>query len=119
MITIDFKKIGFIAKENGADGKMSALYIVQKMNDHCYKYPYVYVCKADLKSQTVSARMKVSMGSIMANLMPMNPEEDNFDFLERLLCQLPSVQQLNIISLYDPTARMDNCKAGEGKRDLP
>lgn len=118
MISIDFKKIGFIAKENGADGKISALYIVPKMTDHYFKYPSIIVCKVDLKALTASVPEKVSMRSIMANLLPMNPEKDNFDFLEQLLCQLPSDHQLRIISIYDPTIPMDNCTAGEGKSGL-
>jgi len=106
MISIDFKKIGFIAKENGADGNISTLYIVPKMNDHYYKYQSVIVCKVDLKALTVSVPEKVSMRSIMANLLPMNPREDHIDLLEQSLRQLPLDQQLRIISTYDPSIQM-------------
>lgn len=100
MTYIDFNEIGFIAKENGADGKISALYVVPKMNDHYYKYHRVIVCKVDLKALTVSVPERVSMRSIMANLLPMNHKEDNIDLLEQSLRQLPLDQQLKIISLY-------------------
>jgi hypothetical protein len=100
MTSIDFNKIGFIAKENEADGKISTLYIVPKMNDHYYKYPSVIVCKVDLITLTVSVPERVSMRSIMANLLPINPREDNIGLLEQTLCQLPLDQQLKIISLY-------------------
>lgn len=100
MTSIDFNKVGVIAKENGADGKISALYVVPTMKDHYYKYPSVMVCRVDLKALTVSVPERVSMRSIMANLLPIHPEEDDIDLLEQSLHQLPLDQQLRIISMY-------------------
>ena len=100
MTFIDFSKVGFIAKENGPDGKISALYVVPTMTDHYYKYPTVIVCRVDLKALTVSVPERVPMGSIMANLLPIHLEEDNIDLLEQSLHQLPLDQQQRIISMY-------------------
>lgn len=100
MTSIDFSKVGFIAKESGADGKVCALYVVPTMSDHYFKYPSLIVCRVDLKALTVSVPERVSVRSITENLLPIHPEEDDIELLEQSLHQLPMDQQQRIISMY-------------------